>query len=87
MFSHTELLCKHCSWPTRDRIGHLVALCFVIHCATVDCSLSNFSGGSLACIRTVSNVIPKKVSDVAGPSSLSSASGTPSKLQMCSTVV
>ena len=66
-----------CSSPTSDRISRFVALFLWSHVSTKWHILTSLSSESLASILTVSMAIPKNESDVVGPSTFSTASGTP----------
>ena len=69
-----------CRSPTRDRICLFVAFFFCSHLTISLHILTSFSSGSRISILCMSNVIPRNVRQVVGPSTFSKARGTPNSL-------
>ena len=69
-----------CSVPTSDSNSLFVAFFLGSQAFIISHVLESLSAGNLISMRQVSSMIPRKDKEVAGPSSLSVAKGTPRSL-------
>ena len=68
--------------PIKERRSRFTHVFFTVHPSRRALSLDNFSSGNLIVKDTVSIKIPKYVIEVAGPTTLSKARGTPKSRQV-----